>query len=67
MTNLEKQESCVAQRLELVKALDACVQTYRTFRNVPPEQMFWGSSDEEVLEQAFAVLAKHLDKYQEQE
>jgi hypothetical protein len=43
---------------EVVEALEAITQTYRTFRNVPNEDKEWTPIDDEALDNAFSVLAR---------
>lgn len=46
------------QRQELITALKELTDIARTFRNVPKSEQNWGQLDDEVLEQAFAAIAK---------
>jgi hypothetical protein len=47
----------IAAAPQLYQALLALTQIARTFRNVPKEEQDWGPIDDEVLDNAFEVLA----------
>ena len=48
----------IASAPDLLAALKAITCTYRTFRNVPKDEQEWTSTDDEALDNAFAVLAR---------
>lgn len=48
----------IAAAPDLLAALEALTATARTFRNVPKDEQYWGSIDDEALDAAFEAIRK---------